>query len=221
MNEAIMILILIIGMLSLYLTNRFLNTFGIKITFITFSIISFIISFKYLTLSTFHVNASIYTYCVEFTCLSLMLEKKQTKEVQQLININLIMNIFSAILLYMMAYHTQAINDTIGINMSNVFLDNVRLLIVMPIATYISFKLLVYIYNKVKILYDNIFISMVSTYLAIGLVYLILTYFISYMKILSIQNIIKLLLSSYMIELIIIVACSIILTLYNSKKVSK
>ena len=221
MNELLMICILIIGILSLYLSNKLLDTQGIKITFITYSIISFIISFKYLKLSTFQINANILTYCIMFTSISLLLEKNHNKEADKLININLILNIFSSIILYIMAYYTQSINDTIAINMVNVFTNNYKLLIITPISTFVSLKLLIYIYNKVKKLYNNIFISMVSTYLAIGLIDLIITKFVAYYKILSIQDIIKILLSTYMTELIIIVIYSIIITIYHSKKVKK
>ncbi len=221
MNELIMICILIIGILSIYLSNKVLKTFGIKIVFITFNLLSFILSFKFLTLSTFQINANIMTYCIEFTCISLLIEKKLNKEALELININLIINIFSAIILYLMAYYTQSINDTIAINMVNVFTNNYKILIIYPIATYISLRLLVYIYNKVEKLYDNTFISMVSTYLAVGLIYLIINYFIGYYKILKLPSIIKILLSTYMVELIIIVAYSVALTFLNSKKVKK
>ena len=217
MNELLMICILIIGILSLYLSIKILNSKGIIITFITFSIISF----KYLTLSTFQINANVLTYCIMFTSISLLLEKNYNKEANKMINLNLLLNIFSSIILYIMAYYTQSINDTIAINMANVFTNNVRLLIITPISTFVSLKILIYIYNKVKKLYNNIFISMVSTYLAIGLIDLIITKFIAYYKILSLQSIIKILLSTYMIELIIIVVYSIIITLYQSKKVKK
>ncbi len=221
MNELIMLCILIIGILSLYIANKILDTFGIKIVFITYSIISFILSFKYITLSTFQINANTLTYCVLFTAISFLLEKNKIKETKQLINLNLILNIFGSILLYIMSQYIQSINDTVGINMTNVFVDNYKVLIITPISTYLSFRLLILVYNKVKSLYDNIFISMVSTYLAIGLIDLIITKFISYYRILSIQNIIKILLSTYMVELIIIVIYSIVFTLYTSKKVKK
>lgn len=221
MNELIMICILIIGILSLYLANKILDTFGIKIIFVTYSFISFILSFKYLTLSTFQINASILTYCVVFTSISFLLEKNKTKEANQLINLNLVLNVFSSLLLYIMAQYVQSINDTIGINMTNVFTNNFRVLIITPISIYISLRLLVIMYNKIKGLYNNIFISMISTYLAIGLIDLIITKFISYFRILSIQDIIKILLSTYMVELIIIVIYSLLFTLYTSKKVKK
>lgn len=221
MNELLMICILLIGIISLYLFNKILDTFGMKIVFIIFSTITYLVSFKYLELSTFHINASILTFCTSYTCLSLLLEKNLVKEVKQVIKVNLILNILTSILLYIMAYYTQSINDTVAINMSNIILDNVKLLIIYPIATYISHEVFIYVYLKVKKLYDYIFISMVSTYMASGLVGILLTHFIAYFNILSLSNIIKLLLSTYMVELIIIVIYATALTIISSKKVSK
>lgn len=221
MNELIMICILLIGIASIYIFNKILDTFGLKIVFIIFSLISYILSFKYLALSTFHINASILTCCISYTSLCLLLEKNIIKDTKQVIKLNLLLNIITSILLYLMAYYTQSINDTVAINMSNVILNNIKLLIAYPIATYISYEVFIYIYIKVKKIYDYIFISMVSTYMASGLIALILTYFISYYNIITLPNIIKILLSTYMVELIIVVAFAIAITLIKSKKVSK
>lgn len=221
MNELIMICILLIGIASIYLFNRILDIFGIKIVFIIFSIISYIISFKYLALATFHINASVLTCCISYTCISILLEKNKQKDTTQLIRLNFVINVFISILLYMMMSYTQSINDTIGINMTNIIQNNLRYLIVYPISTYISYEIFIYIYLKVKKLYDYLFISMVSTYMAAGLINLIITYFISYLNLLKTDNIIKLLLSTYMVEVIIIVIYSITITYLKSKKVSK
>ena len=221
MNELLMLCVLVIGILSLYFANKLLNTFGIKIVFITFNLLSLILSFKYLTLSSFHVNASVLTQCIIFTCICMLIEKDLLKENNKVINTSLIINILASLLLYIMSNYTQSINDTVGINITNVFYYNSRILIIYPIANYLSLKITTYLYLKVKKIYDSIFISMVSTYLASGLINFIIVTFGSYYKILKIQDIIKLLLSSYMIELIIIVIYSIIITLLKSKKVKK
>lgn len=221
MNEIFMLCILIIGIISLYLANKILDTFGVKLTFIVFNLLTFITSFKYLTLSTLHFNANVFNYCIMYTAICLLFERSTKNEVNSIINLNLIISITSALLLYITSYYTQSINDSIAINMTNVFTNHYKLLIIYPISTYISLKLLVYIYYNVKGLYENIFISMVSSYLAIGLINLIIYHFAGYYKILKIQTIIKILLSTYMVNIIIIIIYSIIITLIQSKKVKK
>ena len=137
MNELFILCILIISILCIYLFPKILSNFGIKIMYITFILLSLILSFKYITLSTLQISASTITYSTMFTAICLLLEKNMIKETKQIINLNVILNIFSAIILYIMATYTQSLNDTIGINMTNVFINNSRILIVYPIANYI------------------------------------------------------------------------------------
>lgn len=224
MNELYIICILIISILTLYLTNKYLKNLGLKITFLVFNILSFILSFKYLILSTLNFNANAITYTTMFSCLCLLLEnsdKNTKKDVNKVINLSLILNVFSAIMLYIMSYYTQSLNDTIGINMTNTFINNYKILIFYPLSILISQKLLILIYNKIKNIYDNIFISMVTTYLAVGLIETIIYMFLTYYNVLETTTIIKLLLSTYMIRLIVIVIYSIFLTISNKKKVQK
>ena len=224
MNELYIICILTISILSLYFTNKYLKSLGLKITFLVFNILSFILSFKYLILSTLNFNSNAITYTTMFSCLCLLLEssnKNTKKDINKIIKLGFILNIFSAIMLYIMSYYTQSLNDTIGINMTNTFINNYKTLIFYPLSILISQKLLILIYSKIKNIYDNIFISMVTTYLAVGLIESITYMFLTYYNVLESTTIIKLLLSTYMIRIIVIVIYSLFLTIFNKKKVQK
>ncbi len=221
MNELLLFCILIIGIVSLILADKYLHTLGLKIVILTFSTLSLILSFKTITLSTLQINANIVTYIIMYLALCLLIEQNKIKESKNIIKFNFILAIFSSIILYIMAYYTQSLNDTIGINMKNVFIENSRILIAFPISTLISQEIFIYIYLKVKKIYDNLFISAVTSYLAAALIDAIIYNFTSYYKILNINTIIKILLSTYMIKLIIMVIYSIILTLLNKRKVKK
>lgn len=221
MNELFLFCILIIGIVSLILADKYLHTLGLKIVILTFSTLSLILSFKTITLSTLQINANIVTYIIMYLALCLLIEQNKIKESKNIIKFNFILAIFSSIILYIMAYYTQSLNDTIGINMKNVFIENSRILIAFPISTLISQEIFIYIYLKVKKIYDNLFISAVTSYLAAALIDAIIYNFTSYYKILNIDTIIKILLSTYMIKLIIMVIYSIILTLLNKRKVKK
>ena len=218
MNEIFLGCILIVALLSLYFSNKHSEKLGLIIVMITANVLSFILTFKYITISTLNINANVITYVTMFTAIYLLLEKHPKKTINSIINLNFIINIITALLLFIMSYYTQSLNDTIGINMTNVFQVNYRILIIYPITILISQKILLLIYEKVKKLYDNIFISMVTTYLAVGLIEVIIYTFISYYKILSTSTIIKLLLSTYMVRLIITVIYSIFLTITSSLK---
>lgn len=219
MNELIYLSILIITMLSLYLAKKLKKTLGLTIIFLEMSLISFILAFKYITLSTIHINSNSITYMTMFASLYLLLETTNKSEVKKIVNLNFLVSIFSAILLWIMTRHTISLTDTIGINIKNVFGDNYRILIIYPFTTLISNYLLIWMYNKIKNLYDNTFITMVTTYLLIGIIEGIIYTIFVYNNILTIKVMIQLILSTYMIRLIITVIYSLFLTLIYQKKV--
>ena len=74
-------------------------------------------------------------------------------------------------------------------------------------------------YKKIKSLYDNLFITTVTTFLLIGIIEGVLYTLISYYNILTLKIIIELILSTYMIKLILTVIYSIILMKITKKKV--
>lgn len=217
MNGLIYLIILAICVLSVYFAKKLLGNLGLIITFLSMSIVSFILSFKYITLSTINLTANSITYITMFTSLYLLLESKEKKEVKKAVNLNFLLSIFGAIMLYIMTYHTQTLTDNISINMKNVFLNNYRILLTYPITILISNYILIYTYEKIKKLYDNMFISTVTTYLLVGIIEAIMYFFLAYYSILSTKTIIKLILSTYMIRLIITVIYSLFLTLITKK----
>lgn len=221
MNVIIYLCILIISMLSLYFAYKLLGKLGLTITFVIMNVVSFILSFKYVIISTINLNSNCITYVTMLISLYLLLETTNKKETREVANLAFIVNIFIAIMLYMMTYHTQSITDTISINMHHVFMSNYRILIVYPITTLLSSHLLVWIYEKIKKLYDNHFITTVTIYLLIGLIEGIIYTTLVYNNLLKINKkiIILIILSTYMIRLITTVIYSIYLTILSKKKV--
>ena len=221
MNFIIYLCILIISIFSTYLFKKFASKLGLSIVFITSSLLCLILSFKYVNLSTISINANSVTYITMFTSLYLLLETTNKEEVKKITNMNFLLMIFSSIILYIMSYYVQSLTDSISINMKNVFISNYRILIVYPLTTLISNYLLIWIYKKIRKLYDVPFITTVTTYLVIGLIEAILYFFLSYQNILTTKIIIKLLLSTYMVRLIITIIYSFFLTILLSKKVKQ
>lgn len=221
MNILIYLCILIISIFSIYISKKLLGNLGLKITFLGMNIVSFILAFKYVTLSTINLNANSITYITMFTCAYLLLETTDKKEVKKLTNLNFIISIFSAVILYIMTYYTQSLTDTISINMKNVFLNNYRILLAYPVTTLLSNYILIGTYEKIKNLYDNMFISTVTTYLLIGIIEGIIYTSLVYYQVLSTKIIIQLILSTYMIRLILTVIYSLFLTVLPKKKVKE
>lgn len=219
MNIIIYLFILIISISSIYIANHFLHKQGLAITLITMSTVSFLLSFKYVTLSTINLNSNCITYVSMLTALYLLLETTNKKETKSIINLNFIINIFTAVMLYMMSNYTQSLTDTISVNMKNIFINNYRILIIYPLTVLLSNYLLIWVYQKIKKLYDNHFITMVTIYLLIGIIEGLIYTFLVYDQILNIKTIILIILSTYMIRLITTIIYSIFLTLLSKKKV--
>lgn len=222
MNGIILFCILIICLLPIYFSNKYNNRQGLMIIATTSSILSFILSFKYITISNLNVSANVIVYTTMFISLYLLLEISDKKTVSKITNLIFLLNILCSIILYLMSIYTQSLNDTISINMKNVFMDNYRILIIYPITIWLSQKILIAVYEKIKDIYENLFISATTTYLSVGLIESILFMILCYYNNLDNQTIIKLILSNYMLRLIITVIYSLFLTIFqNKKKVKK
>ena len=219
MNILIYLGIAIICIASIYYANKLLGKLGLTITFIVMSTVSFILTFKYVTLSTINLNSNCFPYVTMLTSLYLLLETTSKKETKEIVNLNFIVNIFTAVMLYIMINYTQILIDTISVNMKNVFDANSRILLVYPLTTLLSNYLSIWTYEKIKKLYDNHFISIVTIYLLVGIVEGIIYTFLCYQNILNTKTIILILLSSYMIRLIITVIYSLFLIIISKKKV--
>lgn len=221
MNILIYLLILFITIFFVYFANKLLNKLGLLITFIVMSTISFLLSFKYITLSTISLCSNSITYVTMFTSLYLLLEKTNKKEVKKIAQLNFIINIFTAIMLFLMTYHTQSLTDSISINMRNVFMNNQRILLVYPLIILITSYFIIFMYEKIKKLYEIPFITTVTTFMLVGLIEGIVSNLLIYGQILSFKIIIRLILSTYMIRLITTVIYSFVLAFMKKEGVTK
>ena len=221
MNILIYLSILIILILFLFLISKLLGNLGLIMSTIMTGVLALITSFKYTTLTTIDINSSVVLYITMYTSLYLLLENTTEKETKKIVVLNFLINIFTAFFLFLMSYHTQALTDSISINMKNVFIENYRILIIYPVSTFFSSILLILLYQKIKKLYDLPFITTVTTYLVVGLVNALTFYLGSYYNIFTLKVIIELSLSTYMIGLIITVIYSLVLPKLSKMKVIK
>lgn len=218
MNILIYFCILVLSIFTIYIFNKKLDKLGLTVMFSLMNLLSFILAFKYITISTLNINANAITYISMFSILYLYLEKTNEKETKKLINLNTIMNLLIVSLLVLMSLYIQTIDDTVGINMKNVFIDNYRILIAYPITLSLSLHGIIKMYNKVKTIYDNMFITTTVTFLLVGLIDLILFTLISYLLVMNVKTMIKLILSTYMLKIILTVIYSLFLMLIQNKK---
>ena len=221
MNSIIYIVILLLLMLIIYITKKYIPPQGLETLYIIMSLTSFILAFKYISIFTININSNSITYVTMLTALYLLLETNKKKDVKRIINLNIIVTVFSSLILWIMTHYEVSLLDSIGINMKNVFGNNYRVLIAYPYSVILSSYIMIYMHEKIKPLYDNTFITLVTSYLLIGIIEGIMFYTIGFYKILNNKDIIELVLSTYMIRLIITVIYSIYLTVLSKKKVIK
>lgn len=221
MNSLLCIIILIITLISIFIAIKAPNKQGLIPLLIGSNIVSIITSFKHITIYNIQLNASAITYVTMLTSIYLLLESFSKKEVKKIVNLNIIITFFSGLMLWIMTRYEVSLTDSIGINMKNVFDTNYRVLIAYSITTTISYYIMIYMHEKIKALYDNTFITLVTSYLLVGIIQEIAFNLISYYHIFNIKIIIKIILSTYMISLITSVIFSIYLTILSKKKVIK
>ena len=223
MNIILLIVAVIISLFITFITNKYMGKLGIIALYTISNLVAFILSFKLINISNLNFISNTLVYVMMLTMLYLLLERKETSEAKKIINFTFFINIFSSIMLYITSSYTQSLTDTIGINMTNVFINNYRMLLAYPISQFVSQKILIYVYDRIKKIYDNLFISTVTTYLLIGLIEILLFSIVAYYNILRNKVIIEIILSTYMIRLIITVIYSLLLPIFlkKAKKVIK
>ena len=223
MNLILLIVAVIISLFITFITNKYMGKLGIVALYTISNLVAFILSFKLINISNLNFISNTLVYVMMLTMLYLLLERKETSEAKKIINFTFFINIFSSIMLYITSSYTQSLTDTIGINMTNVFINNYRMLLAYPISQFVSQKILIYVYDRIKKIYDNLFISTVTTYLLIGLIEILLFSIVAYYNILRNKVIIEIILSTYMIRLIITVIYSLLLPIFlkKAKKVIK
>lgn len=223
MNLILLIVAVIISLFITFITNKYMGKLGIIALYTISNLVAFILSFKLINISNLNFISNTLVYVMMLTMLYLLLERKETSEAKKIINFTFFINIFSSIMLYITSSYTQSLTDTIGINMTNVFINNYRILLTYPISQFVSQKILIYVYDRIKKIYDNLFISTVTTYLLIGLIEILLFSIVAYYNILRNKVIIEIILSTYMIRLIITVIYSLLLPIFlkKAKKVIK
>lgn len=223
MNLILLIVAVIISLFITFITNKYMGKLGIIALYTISNLVAFILSFKLINISNLNFISNTLVYVMMLTMLYLLLERKEISEVKKIINFTFFINIFSSMMLYITSSYTQSLTDTIGINMTNVFINNYRILLAYPISQFVSQKILIYVYDRIKKIYDNLFISTVTTYLLIGLIEILLFSIVAYYNILRNKVIIEIILSTYMIRLIITVIYSLLLPIFlkKAKKVIK
>lgn len=222
MNELIFLAIFLICLISLivtYNTNKKENLINLSILLL---ITSFIMCFKNISL----LGTSIISSVIPSTFLALILfiftEKNKPKDVESLLKQHFISLIITTILMMILVGYIPSVNDSTSINIQIAFRDNYRILFIFPLTFLTSEYLSLIFYRQLKILYNDLFITLGFTTLVVGIIETFIFCLIGYFNTISLIELFKLVLSTYLTKLVLTLICVPLLKeLLTKKKVKR
>ena len=222
MNEIIFFIILFIIFFSTYLLYIIFDKRGLYFSIVLLNIMTLILSFKIITFLKLNINLGIMPYLGVLNILYIFMIKYGNKEIKELEKISLYTNVLGAVFLVIINYFIPAITETISINIKDSFINNYKILIAYPIIMFVSQYLVTKLYSFVASIQNNKSVCILLTYIITALIYTVIFYIISYIKILSIKDSIYIGISTYIVGLIITIISIIFINyLSKNKKVIK
>ena len=219
MEEIITIILVLLPLLTIFCLQKMLDKRGLYFGLVIMDLIAFVLSFKISYIFKMNINIGIIPLISTFTVIYIFLTKYNAKETKNLLLISLCANITVSLLLAIMNYFIPAITETISINMKGTFEYNYKILIAYPIIVLISQFATAKLYGLLRLLQDNIMISMALTYIITGLLYTILLYLIVYLDILEIRYSLFLAISTYILGIAITLIHTFFVNILIQKKV--
>lgn len=221
MEEIIAIILVLLTLLTIFCLYKMLDKRGLYFGLVIMDLIAFVLSFKISYIFKMNINLGIIPLIASFTIIYIFLTKYNAKETKNLLLITLYSNITAALLLIIMNFFIPAITETISINMQGTFEYNYKILIVYPFIVLLSQFVTAKLYNLLKEIQDNMTVSIALTYIITGLLYTVVLYSLSYIKIIKIQYSLFLGISSYILGLAITTINIIFINILYKKKVIK
>ena len=221
MAEIIALILILLTLLTIFCLYKMLDKRGLYFSLVILDLIAFVLTFKISYIFKMNINLGIIPLIASFSVLYLFINKYSDKETKNLLTITLYSNITAALLLIIMNYFIPAIEETISINMEGTFKYNYKILIAYPIIILLSQLATTKLYNLLRQIQDNVSISIALTYIITGLLYTIVLYLVSYIKIIEIKYSLFLGISTYIIGLAITIINIIFIKILSNKKVIK
>lgn len=221
MEEVITLILVLLTLLIIFCMYKMLDKRGLYFSLVLISLISFVLSFKISYIFKMNINIGIIPLIATFTIIYIFLIKYNKKETKNLIIITLCSNVAVALLLTIMNYFIPALTETISINMKGTFETNYKILILYPIIVAISQFATIKLFTLLTELQDNIVISIVLSYIIVGLIFTVGFSAISYIEVIPIKYSLFLGISDYIFGLLITIINAIYVNILHSKKVLK
>lgn len=220
MNLLILICILIILYIITIYALSCKDKKMINYIIILLNILTLITSLKIITINKYLILLNSITYMFMIYLYYNLVDKSSKNEIKNINKTLLITNLFIILFLSLTSLLNTSINNYNGLYINNIIRYNYRIIISYTLTSFLSFILINDIYNKLKLVYENKFLSYLITNTIIIAIELILYLFMSYFKIYDNIIIIQIFISTYMFRLILLLVNSLLLDKSN-KKVKK
>ncbi len=218
MDIIVFLVLSIVSMLTIYCLYKIFEKRGLYFSLVIMSLITYIFSFKILTVLTISINLNIVTMVSRFTTIYILINKYGLKESKNIILLTLYTNVISGILLLLTNYYIPAVTEVITISIEGVFLYNYKLLIAYPLIMLLTEWLIIKLFTFVKTLSNDIYINTILIYIIIGLLPTLIFYLVGYINIISIKSTIFLGVTTFLIGLLFTGMNTAIIKLINSRK---
>jgi len=180
MNEFLFLATVLICIIGITILYQKLGYDGLNIWIVFSTIISFLASFKTITLYGFNINISIPFINSIYLSLFIITEKYPKKQIKKSI-ITSIYSLLVVIIFFMLIYlYKPGIYDNKAIYLTNFITTNYINMIIFPIILLLSEYLIIKIYKYIKSIHENTFIknclsitliSIIDTFIYLFLVY--------------------------------------------------
>lgn len=221
MEEIILLILVALTLLTIFCLYKMLDKRGLYFSLVILNLITFVLTFKISYVFKMNVNVGIIPFIATLTVLYIFVTKYGYKENKNLLKISLYSNISASLLLAIMNYFIPAIEETISINMKGTFEYNYKILIIYPIIMLLSQIVTIKLYELVGKIQNNIPVCITLTYIITGLLYTVIFYSLSYIKIMELKFSLFLGVSTYILGLVITIINMVFVNHLVSKKVIK
>ncbi len=218
MDIVVFLILILISILTVYCLYKIFEKRGLYFSLVIMSLITYIFSFKILTVLTISINLGIITMIACFTTIYTLINKYGKEEKKTIIKLCLYTNIISGMLLLLTNYYIPAVTEVITISIEGVFLYNYKLLIAYPFIMLLTEWLIIKLFNFIKVISNDLYINTILIYIIIGLLPTLIFYLVGYIEIISIKSTIFLGVTTFLIGLLITGINCLGIKLINTRK---
>ena len=205
MNNIVFILLFIICMGLIYIVHRYFGKHEFYLLLIIYSITSFIMSFKLITLFGLSINMGIIFSSGIIMLMYYFISKFDNTEIKKFITISMMSILTCIVLIILGTIMIPSIYDENLVLFKDLFYDNIPIIILYPIGLLGTLLLLNYSFKELKLVDKNRIIKTIFSLVGIVFIDVFVFIYFSYAFIIRFDDAILIAIGNYFIKVIIVV----------------